>query len=50
MKIYSQKDRDSSKIVIYMNGQRKSFGFPKQVLQDKKYKRQLEDCFEDIEL
>lgn len=50
MKIYCQKDRDSSKIVIYLNGQRKSFGFPRQVLQDKKYKRQLEDCFEDIEL
>jgi hypothetical protein len=50
MKIYSQKDRDSSKIAIYLNGDRKWCGFPRQVLQDKKFKRQLEDCFEDIEL
>jgi integrase len=50
MKIYCQNDRDSSKIVIYLNGCRKSFGFPKQVLQDKRYRRELEDCFEDIEL
>ena len=50
MKIYCQKDRDSTKLVIYLDGQRKSFGFPTKVLQDRKCRRQLEDCFEDIEL
>lgn len=50
MKIYSQKDRESSKVVIYVDGRRRSFGFAAEVLQDRKFRRELEDCFEDIEL